>query len=455
VATICRQLDGLPLAIELAAARIRVLPPSAMLSRLSQRLPFLTGGARTVPARQQTLRDAIAWSYDLLAPTEQRLFRRLAVFAGGCTLELAEAVCDADGDLGLDVLDGVSSLVEKSLLQEGEGHAGEPRYRMLETIHEFAAGELEASGEAYEVQRRHAASCLHLARAARPHYRTAQQRVWLDRLEQEHGNLRAALRYSLGAGDAHVGFKLAAILAQFWVSHGHLTEGSNWLVQVLDRVEAATSRERADLLRAAGYLAYYARADHATQRRFDEESLALYRELGDKRGMAGTLNSLGVAAWLTGDYESARRWLEESVSLYQASGERQYIGGPLANLGYVAWTSGDLPLAQSQLMTSLALTRESGDKIGQAFSLLGLGLVALSRSDAPAAHALFAESLAIRYQVRDLWGTTDALEHVAGACVALGDRCVRCYCSARRRRCATLRVQPSPGTTRSSMSGAS
>ncbi|MHB8578034.1 MAG: ATP-binding protein, partial [Dehalococcoidia bacterium] len=201
VATICTRLDGLPLAIELAAARIRVLPPAALLARLAQRLSLLTGGARTVPARQQTLRGAIAWSYDLLEPAEQRLFRRLGVFAGGCTLELVEAVCDADGDLGIDVLDGVSSLIEKSLLCEGDGQAGEPRYRMLETIREFALGALEASGEAETVRRQLAVQVLELVRHA-------AHAGDLARLDVELDNARSVLGWCVERAELAVGVRL-------------------------------------------------------------------------------------------------------------------------------------------------------------------------------------------------------------------------------------------------------
>ena len=225
------RLDGLPLAIELAAARIKLLPPQAMLARLGRRLELLRGGARDMPDRHQTLRHAIAWSYDLLEAGEQALFRRLAVFAGGCTLEAAEAVCQAVDDSAaspgqsLEVLDGMASLVDKSLLRQEEQASGEPRFRMLETIREYGLECLTASGEEPAVRRAHADYYLALAEAAEPALTGPEQATWLDRLEAEHDNLRAALRWAEESGEAEIGLRLAGAFCQFWLMRGYLREG--------------------------------------------------------------------------------------------------------------------------------------------------------------------------------------------------------------------------------------
>ncbi|MCD6034106.1 MAG: hypothetical protein K0S78_6292, partial [Thermomicrobiales bacterium] len=223
VAEICRRLDGLPLAIELAAARIKILPPQALLERLGERLKVLTGGARDAPARQRTLRDAIAWSHDLLAPHEQTLFRRLAVFAGGCTLEAVETIANADGDL--DTLEEMSSLVDESLLREIEGPDDEPRFAMLETIREYGLERLEASRESGTVQERHATYFAGVAEALRPHLYGPDQGRTVTRLEAEQGNMRAALAWAIEHADAATGLRLAANLRKFWLLRSQLTEG--------------------------------------------------------------------------------------------------------------------------------------------------------------------------------------------------------------------------------------
>ncbi|MDQ5852217.1 MAG: adenylate/guanylate cyclase domain-containing protein, partial [Chloroflexota bacterium] len=234
VAEICARLDGLPLAIELAAARIRLFPPQALLQRMSSRLQLLTGGGRNLPARHQTLRATIEWSYSLLDQGEQALFARLGVFAGGCTLEAVEAVCNPEGDLAVDMLEGVASLVDKSLLRQVEGPEGEPRFVMLETIHEYARERLAARGDGEAVRQRHAAYCLHLAEEAAPAVSETHEVTWLNRLEAEHDNLRAALAWSLGStGDVALGMRLAAALADFWDSRMHMTEGRRWAAAAL------------------------------------------------------------------------------------------------------------------------------------------------------------------------------------------------------------------------------
>jgi predicted ATPase len=285
IAEICARLDGLPLAIELAAARSKVFPPQALLARLDKRLKFLTGGARDLPHRQQTLSSAIGWSYDLLDVTEQAIFGRLAVFAGGCTLEAAEAVLGDDGQSGADlaayipttaVLNGLTSLIDKSLLKQTDGEDGEPRFTMLETIREYALERLEASGEAEALRRRHAQFFLRWAEEAQP--QPWLQQVWPERLEREQDNFRAALAWALADGVAEVAARLATALGAFGITRGYLSEERRWLEAVLGMSSALPASARAEALAAAADLAGF-QADYAQATTLGEASLALWREL--------------------------------------------------------------------------------------------------------------------------------------------------------------------------------
>jgi predicted ATPase/transcriptional regulator with XRE-family HTH domain len=293
VVEICARLDGLPLAIELAATRIRLLNPQAMLARLERRLPMLTGGARDLPARQRTLRSTIGWSYDLLDEGERTLFRRLAIFVGGCTLEAAETVCDADGDLGIDMLDGVASLVSKSLLREF-GQEDEPRFGMLETIRDYGQELLEAGRELDDLRRRHVEYYLTFAERLHPRFEGHFNAAWSALLEREHDNLRAALTWSQQvAADLEAGPRLAGALWQFWWHHGHLREGREWLERMLS--ERAGPAVRARMLAGAGGLASYLSdlSDYSRAATYLEAARALWQQIGDQRGVAWTLHRLG------------------------------------------------------------------------------------------------------------------------------------------------------------------
>jgi predicted ATPase len=318
VAEICHRLDGLPLAIELAAARLKVLSPPALLARLAHPLPLLTGGPRDLPARQQTLHATIVWSYDLLTPAEQTLFRRLAVFVGGCTPAAAEAVCTADGDHALAVLDGLGSLVDQSLLQPDADPEGEPRVLMLETIREYALERLEASGEADAWQRRHAAYYLalveHLEQLmelvfpddphAEPVAAGAAVTATVRRLEREQGNLRAALGWAVTGGEGELALRLAGALDSFWAMSGSLSEGRRWLEQSLACGAAAPDPARAKALYALARLAQL-QTDQPAALRAHEESLSLYRQLGERHGIARGLSSLDLPRF--GRHLRARR----------------------------------------------------------------------------------------------------------------------------------------------------
>jgi predicted ATPase len=323
IAELCRRLDSLPLAVELAAARTKVLSPAQILDRLSQRLDLLKGG-RDAEARHRTLRATIEWSYDLLAPEERNLFARLAVFRGGCTLDAAEEVADAD-------LDPLQSLVEKSLLRHSE-----ERFWMLETIKEYAAERLELSGEADELHRRHAEWCRALAEEAYPHLRGSPTE-WLHRLEREHDNLRAALDRLEASGETQLALELAGALYRFWYLRGHFTEGRPRLERLL-AVDADRTAARARALNGAAAMAISTR-DPGTARLRSEEALALHRELDDAWGIAYSVFTLGLAATEEADWTTARPHFEESLARFRELGDEHYA---LVAADGVAWTSGEL-----------------------------------------------------------------------------------------------------------------
>jgi predicted ATPase/class 3 adenylate cyclase len=341
VAEICHRLDGLPLAIELAAARIRLFPPRAMLPRLGSRLKLLIAGARDLPARQQTLRSAIAWSYDLLEPAEQKLFRRLAVFVGGCSLEAAEAVGSAGGDLEIDVVDGAEALVSQHLLQQREGADGEPRFGMLETIREYGLEQLEASGEAEAIRRQHRDWYLALAEHAERGLYGENQTGWFDRLEREHDNLRAALAWTRAQGQSEEGLRLGRALKEFWYVRGYLAEGREQLAKLLALPGAEVrTAARAKALHGAGGLANR-QLELGPARALLEENLALFRDLGDQGNIARALRILGEVACGRGDYEEARAFIEESLAILRELGDKDSLGLSLYYLATVAHSEGN------------------------------------------------------------------------------------------------------------------
>jgi predicted ATPase len=346
VLEICRRLDGLPLAIELAAARVRVLSPEALLARLEQRLPLLTGGARDVPARQRTLRATIEWSYELLEPKERELFARLGVFAGGCPLEAAEAVCEAE-------LDTIFSLVDKSLLRQ----SGD-RFWMLETLREYALERLEKSGDAEELRRRHTQHFLEVARKAQEGFRGAEQATWLELLEAEHDNLRAVLVRDEGNAQ----LELAGALWRFWKVRGHFEEGSHWLREVLER-GSGKHELRAQALHAAAALALY-RADAASMRPYAEEALELCETTGDRAGLARALVDVANVTNLEGDRDRAQALFERCRAVALEAGDLRYLAVAIINLGDLALQRGDWEQAFALSSEGLALSREQGSQEG-------------------------------------------------------------------------------------------
>ncbi len=420
VAEICARLDGLPLAIELAAARIKLLPPHALLARLEHRLEFLTDGARDLPARQQTLRSAIAWSYDLLDEKAKRFFRRMSVFVGGCTVDAAEAVAQDPDERGASsVLNQLSSLLDKSLLREVENANGEARFGMLEMLREFGGEQLAASGESEVIHRRHAEFFLSLAEA---NLAGPDQVQSLKHLEQEHDNLRAALEWSRRAqGAGELCLHLTGTLGSFWEVHGYFSEGRHWLSSVLT-TEAAQrwTAARAQILARAAELAYR-QSDYPATHAFAEESLAISRELGDRRGIASALIKLGNAATESGDYASAPDFLEEALAIWRELGDKHGTARALINLGWVALRSGDYPLANARLEESRALSRELADTRGMGFALAGLGEIAVRQGAYARATQLIEESLALRRQIGHEWGVGVSLGTLGWIALREGD----------------------------------
>jgi len=445
IAEICIRLDGLPLAIELAAARIRLLSPQALLARLSHRLDVLTGGARNVPARQQTLRATIAWSYQFLAHSEQQLFRCLSVFTGGCTLQAIETFAKNVSTGANTSLDGVSTLLENSLVRQVEQPDGEPRLLLLETIREYGLECLAVTGELEAARAAHAAYYLALAEHAEPQLRGPEQARWMAHLEMEQENLRAALSFLLeranapaGVREAEQALRLCVALSSFWYDRGYGREGLSFLMRALADHAGEGTALRARALDAAGSLAFGYALDMPLEQ-LAEESLALYKELGDPVGMARSLHRLGIIArarsqfvlahvrleeaaarfqelgdrWREGQcfteqarvateqgqYEQARTLLEKSLLLYQELGDQQRIAWVRFLLAWLLFVSQQDHMYAEQLAEqSLANFREQDNILYSAAPLSLLGLIHLERGELEAARALLEESLSIDRQ---------------------------------------------------------
>ena len=416
VDAICRRLDGLPLAIELAASRVALLPPQALLARLERRLSLLIAGAHDLPERQRTLRAAIAWSYDLLDADERALFARLGIFVGGCTIEAAEAVCGTAGGRQDTVLDRLASLMNKSLLRMDVAGHGEPRFGMLETIREYALERLAESGDEEESRRRHAGYYLALAEAAEPELTGPAQGMWLERLEDEGDNLRAALRWARESGEIDTGLRLAGALWRFWYMRGYQREGRGWLEDLLALTAKGPSgparAARAKAFNAAGVLAYY-QGDCVRAIALHEESLALRRELADKQAIASSLHNLASNVALCGDHERAVELYEESLALSRDLGAKLAIAATLSNLGDIAREQGAYGRATALSEESLALMRELGDTWGIALLLTNLGRLAREQRDYRRAAVLYAESLALYQRLGDKSEVIACLQDVA------------------------------------------
>ena len=467
VAEICRRLDGLPLAIELAAVRIKLLSPQAILDRLQQRLPLLTGGARDLPARQQTLQATIEWSYRLLDPTEQRLFARLAVFASGCTLKAAEAVCDLDGDV--DVLAGLDSLLDKNLLRRSDGDQDEPRVGMLETIREYALELLNVSGEVAQVARQHADFFLALAEQAEGLLSGPEQGMWFRRIDGDLDNLRVALAWSVAHQQPETTAKLAEGLRLFWEDRVPASEGLRWLDAALKHREDLSLPTLAKALSTKGALLLIILGDREQAKPALNESLQLSRDLGDTTRVVRTLSYMGIVAMQEGDHKRSVALHDEAVALAREQNDSQVLATALINQSGVLMLHGDHVKARRALDESLVLVRQLGDPRGivyvltylatlalaeedhqqavpmmeeslalghelespalVAISLCGLGLAALYQGDHDRASALFEESLTLARRTEDTYLIKDCLWGLAGVAGAKGQssRAVRLW----------------------------
>jgi predicted ATPase/DNA-binding winged helix-turn-helix (wHTH) protein len=408
VQEICLRLDGLPLAIELAAARTKVLPPSAILDRLQSRLQLLTGGAFDLPERQQTLRKTIDWSHDLLNEAERKLFRRFSVFVGGCTLEGAEAVCNTSRDLGIDLFEGLSSLVDKNLVQRVDRAEAQPRFVMLETIREYALECLTDSGEHSAARRAHAAYCLVLAEEGNPELNPADRSRWLAQCDIEIDNFRFALDWLFQTLDLNWGLRLCVALFRFWDMREHLTEGRARLETVLRLAGADRPRERGRVSHFLGAIAT-AQADYPSAERFLEQGLSLYEALGDEPGIAASLNALAISARDRGDYAAAQGNFERSLACWRMLSDRLAIARCLHNLANVVKVRGDYARARWALREATGIFEELGDRTGAAWTVNQLGDIVREQGDLAAARGLYQRALSAFREAGDPWGSARSL----------------------------------------------
>jgi predicted ATPase/DNA-binding CsgD family transcriptional regulator len=420
VAAICRRLDGLPLAIELAAARMTVLSPAELSIRLERALPLLSRGPREAPIRLQTLRDAIAWSHDLLSPDERSLFRQLTVFAGGFTLDAAEAVA-AGRSQASTVIDGIQTLLEASLLTRAEQPDGTPRFGMLETIREFGLEQLSASGEEDAARLRHAQWCLQLAEQADAVAWGPQQRPWFDRLEREYANLRVALAWSFAHGDPNLSCRLAAGIGGFWYVRGPFKEGLSWLFRALERLDSHPANDalRATLLGEASSVAQRQK-DWAQAAALAEASLAIWRRLGNPAEAAGAVFLLGVGLSGMGATARAAACFEEALIAFQEQGNDPWTAYAMLNLGETWHTRGDDARAEDLLHGALALQRSIGDEWGSSMCLSMLAAVAQARGQYKRQLEHATAGLRLAWALGDKTDTVDFLARLALAHHALG-----------------------------------
>ena len=412
VAELCTRLDGLPLAIELAAARTKLLPPATLLSRLANRLELLSGGRRDAPQHQQTLRMTFDWSYELLDAEAQRLFAQLGVFAGGCTLESAEAVCDEP------VLEALGTLVDESLVRQRETVTGDARFSMLEIVREYA---LEKLGAADELRRRHLAYFVALAEQAEPELsRGDDQIAWFARLEDEHDNLRAALAFALEAGDVASALRLAVGIRRFWQIHGHLAEGREALEAAVALAPDEPSELRADALNMIGILAAE-QGEFETSRASFEAALGEARAVGSTRVISSGLVNLGNLAFYGGDLDAARRLYEESIQHFELLGDLRGQALAKENIGLMALTAGDIPDAVAWLTEALELARGSGDDREIAAAARSLAAATIELGQAAQASELLTESLALARELGETHGVAICLDTFAGIAATEGE----------------------------------
>jgi non-specific serine/threonine protein kinase len=446
VAEICARLDGLPLAIELAAARVKILAPQAILTKLENRLKLLTGGARDLPARQQTMRGAVEWSYDLINEDEKILFRRLAVFAGGFTFEAAESVAGGQWSvvseekisnseetannnpqqlttdhrpLTTDILDGITSLVDKSLLIAKEQSGGEMRFRMLEVVREYALESLAANNEAEAMRRSHAAYFLALGEEADPHLTGAESVKWLNHLEDEHDNLRDALRWSL-ENDTEMALRLAGAMLHFWHIHGYLAEGQKWSETALNRSGDALTPARCKVLLTVARMAWL-HGDYQSASKYYQESLTAGRATGDARQIAQSCRGLGILAYVESDHTAAREFFEESLASGRELDDEKLITASLISLGELERTEGNYTTARLLYEESLALRRQTNNKDALSNNLINLAAAACLEGDDAAARLYYTEALKLQNELGHKTDISHSLDGFAALAIKRGD----------------------------------
>jgi predicted ATPase/DNA-binding XRE family transcriptional regulator len=420
VGLICRRLDGLPLALELAAARAALFTPHELLAHLNDRLAFLTSHARDLPERHLTFAHAIDWSYNLLDSAEQLLFRRLGVFVGGCTLDAAQAVCNGDGAVGNDVIAGIAVLVDSSLLQRHVGYDGRSRFGMLETVREYTVGQLVASGEAEEMRRRHAAYYLALAEAAEREWDRPDEWEWMRRLVSVRDNLRAALRWALDARDAAVALRLNAALLSFWTLCSALTEARGWIDAALALPHHAAPEldaAEAKVLIVAGIVTAGC-AEHAQAYAFFERGLAQYRALGDDRGIAWSIRSCAFIHMMRDEFAEAGRRYNESLQLCRSRGDDWGQAWSLYALAFLKLAEGNLAQARRALEEALVQLRRQDMPFGVFRALLALGYTLFEQGDVVDAEARFCEGLALSREWPLLTLFTSGLDGLARVAAA-------------------------------------
>ena len=424
IAGITQRLDGLPLAIELAANRIRILSPTDLLARLDASLPLLTRGAHDLPERQQALRSTLAWSYDLLDPEARQVFRHLSVFAGGCTLEAVEWIAQAllsdgarDSPVATHVLDLLTDLVEKSLLRTQPDLGDAVRFSMLATIREYGGDLLQAAGETGTARRSHLAWCLHLAEKADPLLLSAEQDHWHARLSIEHDNLRAALGGALAHGDIEPAMRLCAALYRFWANDGRYEEGRQWLERVIEHAPAEPTAPRGHALIGLGVMRFF-QGDAQAAAAIWEEALKVFQEVQDVRGTAYAHGNLGLVADVTGDYPRALEEYEAALTLFRDLDDRTYISFMTHNSGLIAYFQGEYERARALFTESLALVE---DENSRALTLGNLGLLALAEGHLDQALALQRDAFANWRRVTNLPWLARGLEHFALIAIAMGD----------------------------------
>ena len=420
VQQICSRLDGLPLAIELAAARTKILSPVAILDRLQSSLQLLTAGALDLPERQQTLRKTIDWSHDLLNEAERKLFRRLSVFAGGCTLEAAEAVCNTGLDFGIDLFEGLSSLVDQNLIQRVDHAGAEPRFAMLETIREYAIERLAESGDGSAARRAHAAYCIVLAEEGNPELSSADRARWLKQCDVEIDNFRFALDWLCEPVGLDWALRLSVALFRFWDMREHLTEGRTRLETVLRLAGGGYPNERARVSHFLGALTT-AQGDYPAATHYLEQSLFLYEELADQSGIAASLNALAVTARDRGDYATAQIHFERSLACWRKLSDRLAIARCLHNLANVHKVRGDYSRARVALREATGIFEEFGDRSGAAWSINQQGDIARAQGDMTSAGGLYECALSVFRKVRDPWGSGRSLTDLGGLACDRGD----------------------------------